>query len=87
MWFAALGSRRDGAVAERFVAALLRGEPSVVGLLARNPFPDKPPQFVRASVFSYRFSTSEERRRTGAWWTRQLRRQYLPVQSRRDFER
>ena len=87
MWFAALGSRRDGAVAERFVAALLRGEPSVVGLLERNPFPDKPPQFVRASVFAYRFSTSEERRRTGAWWTRQLRRQYLPVQSRRDFER
>ncbi len=85
MWFAALGSQRDRVVAERLAAALLRNEPSVLALLARNPFPEKPPQFLRATVYQYRFTDSAERKRSGAWWSRELRRAYLPAVSVRDF--
>ncbi len=87
MWFAAIGSRRDAVVAEGLAACLLRNEPSVVGLLASNPFPEKPPQFVRASLYQYRFTTSAERSETGEWWKRRLSREYLPAVSLRDFAR
>ena len=50
------------------LARLAEGEPSVLALLAGNPFPEGPPRFVRASLSEYRFTTREERARTGAWW-------------------
>ena len=87
LWFAALGSERDRVVAERLAAALLNGEKSVLRLLGRNPFPDKPPQFLRASLYEYRFTTAAERQENGAWWSRKLRRAYLPTVSRADFRR
>lgn len=87
MWFAALGSQRDRAVAERMVGALLRNEPSVLGLLARNPFPGKPPRFIRATVYDYRFTDWAERKATKQWWSRQVRRAYFPALSLEDFQR
>ena len=87
MWFAALGSQRDQIVAVRFAGCLLRNEASVLRLLAANPFPNAPPRYIRASVYEYRFTTAEEKTRTGAWWKRRLRRQYLPVVSLQDLER
>ena len=70
MWFAALGGRRQEPWFENFVIRLLENEPAVTRLLARNPFPDKPPKYVRAILFKYQFTTSEERRAIGAWWKR-----------------
>src|SRR5437763_933316 len=70
MWFAALGGLRQEQWFENFVVRLLDNEPSVTCLLARNPFPDKPPKYVRAVLFKYQFTTSEEHRATGAWWKR-----------------
>src|SRR5205085_8066841 len=61
MWFAALGGRRQEPWFENFVIRLLENEPAVTRLLARNPFPDKPPKYVRAILFKYQFTTSEER--------------------------
>jgi len=87
MWFAALGSSRDAIVAQNFAACLLRNEPAVLHLLARNPFPNEPPHYVRATVYEYRFTDADERKRTGAWWKRRLRRPYLPTLSLRDFQR
>jgi hypothetical protein len=87
MWFAALGSRRDGVVAQRFAHRLLQNEASVLDLLANNPFPKAPPQFIRATVYDYRFTSSEERQRTGEWWKRTSRGEYLPILSLRDFAR
>ncbi|MGI9172242.1 MAG: lipase maturation factor family protein [Chthoniobacterales bacterium] len=56
-------------------------------MLEGNPFPNQPPQFVRATLYEYHFTKAEERRRTGAWWTRKLRTQYFPAVSLRDFSR
>jgi len=72
MWFAAL----NPAGAQDWLAPLLRhllaGTPQVLALLARNPFPQEPPRYVRLVSYRYRFTTAAERRRTGAWWERQL---------------
>jgi Protein of unknown function (DUF1222). len=51
---------------------LLTGSPDVLALLSRNPFPGDPPRFLRFARYDYRFTTSAERSRTGAWWRREL---------------
>ncbi|MBA3881640.1 MAG: lipase maturation factor family protein [Chthoniobacterales bacterium] len=85
MWFAALGSERDRVVAEAVAAAMLRNDASVLGLLAGNPFTQTPPRFVRATLYQYRFTTAEERGRTGDWWARDDGTAYLPAVSLQDF--
>jgi lipase maturation factor 1 len=82
MWFAALESPQQNPWLLGLIARLLEGSHDVTGLLARNPFPDKPPYYVRAVFYRYRFTNNEERRQTGAWWTRQELREYLPTISR-----
>ena len=60
---------------------LLEGDPAVLGLLRTTPFPDRPPRFVRALYYRYRFTTPDERARSGAWWKRDLAGEYLPAVS------
>ena len=50
----------------------------------RNPFAGKPPKYIRAMVYDYRFTTSEERRQTGNWWKRELKGTYFPPISLRN---
>lgn len=78
MWFAALGDHRENDWFLRFTERLLRGSPPVLALLADNPFPNSPPKYVRAQLYEYRFTSREERRRTGAWWRRELLGPYAP---------
>lgn len=83
LWFAALehrSPRRSRWVAD-FLERLLTGSPSVLALLAENPFPDAPPRVVRARIAPYRFATAEERAR-GLWWQRGEEETFLPARSR-----
>jgi hypothetical protein len=80
MWFAALGSYQGNRWFVTFVQRLLEGEPSVLRLLSRNPFPGAPPRFVQARTYLYRFSHFGDR----AWWTREDSNSlYLPPVSLR----
>jgi hypothetical protein len=81
MWFAAMSEPREYDWFAPLLTALLRGDPAVLSLLQRNPFPDRPPRYVRALYYSYRFTTSDERRRTGRWWDRRLIGIYYPAVS------
>jgi hypothetical protein len=83
MWFAALGDVRQNPWFFGLVQRLLQNSPDVTRLLGNNPFPDKPPRYLRAELYRYRFSTWEEHRTTGAWWTRQDLHEYLPEVSLR----
>lgn len=56
---------------DRFVFQLKRGSDEVIDLLEYDPFPDRPPRFIRVQVFRYRFTTFDERNRTGNWWKRE----------------
>ena len=84
MWFAALGDYQSDPWIIRFMARLLQGSPEVLRLLGRNPFPDGPPHYVRAMLYRYRFTSPEERRSTGAWWSRELKGVYVPAVSLRN---
>ena len=79
MWFAALGTAPENPWFAMFLQRLLENSPDVIALLGSNPFPDKPPLFVRALLYDYRYSTAEEKKATGAWWVRRQEGIYFPA--------
>src|ERR1051325_73189 len=85
MWFAALGSPPENPWFVALIYRLLQGSREVNGLLSNKPFPDKPPRYVRAMFYRYRFTTVDELRQTGAWWKREELREYLPTVSLEQF--
>jgi hypothetical protein len=70
LWFAALGNPEDNVWVETLCERLLRGDRAVLGLFARNPFPDRPPRYLRVVRYRYEFTSFAERARTGNWWSR-----------------
>jgi predicted DCC family thiol-disulfide oxidoreductase YuxK len=78
MWFAALGDYRQNRWFGDFCERLGQGTPEVLALLANNPFPGRPPRFLRAEFYDYYFTSFAERRATGAWWRREFVGEYLP---------
>ena len=77
MWFAALSPRYAEEWFAPLVGALLVQEPRMLRLLRRAPFSDRPPSWIRARYYRYRMSTRDERKATGAWWTRELAGDFL----------
>jgi len=54
----------------QFLTCLLEGKPRVLGLLRHNPFPEKPPKYLRASMYDYTYTSWKEKNKTGNWWNR-----------------
>jgi hypothetical protein len=79
LWFASLGSWMQNAFVPRTEELLLHGDRDVLGLFAGNPFPGAPPKYVRAVIWQYWFSTPEQKREQGIWWTRQYLGTYAPT--------
>jgi hypothetical protein len=78
MWFAAMSSPVEHTWFVPFLIKLLQNDRPTLKLIKRNPFPDRPPNFIRARLYRYRFSTPSERQSNGQWWMRQLVGDYLP---------
>jgi len=55
------------------------GVPDVLAFFETNPFPDRPPAYLRATLYRYRFTDAKTRSETGAWWTRERLRPYAPT--------
>ncbi len=85
MWFAALSSPMYHEWFVPLLRKLLEADRAVLRLLARDPFAGRPPRFVRAIFYLYRFTTPAERRETGAWWSRELVGDYVPPIQLRTF--
>jgi len=82
MWFAALSDWRSQTWFTRFLERILEGSAPVLNLLAADPFPGRPPRFMRAVVWDYHFTTAAEWSKTGAWWSRNRLGLYCPVLER-----
>jgi lipase maturation factor 1 len=63
---------------------LLEGRSEVLKLLRFNPFPDKPPKYIRANMYLYTFSDWKTKRDTGAWWVREPVGQFSPTMMLKD---
>ncbi|MDP8974975.1 MAG: lipase maturation factor family protein [Actinomycetota bacterium] len=78
MWFLPLSRHFAQGWFLAFLVKLLRGDAATSKLLRQDPFRHRPPTFVRARLYRYRFATRQERRSSGAWWSRELVGEYLP---------
>jgi predicted DCC family thiol-disulfide oxidoreductase YuxK len=77
MWFAALDDAERAPWFSRFLERLLENEPSVTALLDTNPFPQKPPAYIRAELYDYTYA-GDDGRAAGRWWDRRLAGLYFP---------
>ena len=87
MWFAALGDYRGNPWFVNFLVRLAKGSPEVLALLEENPFPDKPPRYLRAVLYEYHFTDFATRHATGDWWLRERKGLYCPEIALRQNDR
>jgi lipase maturation factor len=83
MWFAAMSEPLEHEWFAPLLEKLLRGDPATLGLFASNPFPGRPPRYIRAEYYTYRLTTPLERRTTGRFWRRERLGVYYPAVSLR----
>jgi hypothetical protein len=76
IWFAAMSSPDNYPWTLHFVWKLLHNDSGTLSLLANNPFPDKPPHYIRAQYYLYQFAPPESAARV--WWNRKLVGSWLP---------
>lgn len=76
IWFAAMEDPRANPWLVHFIYKLLQGDADALGLLATNPFPDRPPRFIRAELYEYDFTKPDDT--SGAWWQRRYVGSYFP---------
>lgn len=74
LWFASFSSADDEPWLLHLVDKLLRGDHVVDSLFAVEPFRDRPPRYVRAQFYRYRFAP---RGLAGVYWQRELLGVYL----------
>jgi hypothetical protein len=83
MWFAAMSSSEEYPWTLNLVSKLLHNDPGAISLFADNPFPEKPPRFIRAVLFRYTFAHPDNS--TGRWWNRErIGDVWLPAMSAND---
>ncbi|HWK02024.1 MAG TPA: lipase maturation factor family protein [Puia sp.] len=82
MWFAAMSSPEEYPWTLTLVSKLLHNDPGAVSLLAGNPFPDRPPRYIRAVLYRYTFAKPGNP--DGRWWNRERVGLWLPAMSADD---
>jgi len=82
MWFAAMGSPDEYPWTLHLVWKLLHNDPGALSLFGGNPFPEKPPRYVRAVLYRYRFAPPGNP--SGNWWNREEIGLWLPPLSAAD---
>jgi hypothetical protein len=82
MWFAAMATPDQYPWTLNLVWKLLHNDAGAVGLFAANPFPDKPPRYVRAVLYKYSFAPPGNK--DGRWWNREELGLWLPPLSADD---
>jgi hypothetical protein len=82
MWFAAMSSPEEYPWTLNLVWKLLHNDPGAISLFASNPFPDKPPRYVRAVLYRYTFAKPGNPQ--GNSWNRERLSLWLPAMSAND---
>ncbi|XP_048727876.2 lipase maturation factor 2-like isoform X1 [Ostrea edulis] len=82
MWFAALGSYQHNTWFVHLIYRLMTGQREVLDLIQHNPFPDKPPRFIRAKLYHYHFTGQTPKDKWYSkkdWWVREEKNEYFPA--------
>jgi len=76
MWFASMSTASQYSWTYNLVWKLLHNDPDAISLFNGNPFPGKPPRFIRAEIYSYRFAKPGNAQ--GHWWEREPLGEWIP---------
>jgi len=82
MWFASMSTVDEYPWTVNLQSKLLHNDPGATALFASNPFPDKPPKYVRVVLYHYSFAKPDNAQ--GLWWTRERVSLWLPPLSADD---
>jgi len=72
MWFAAMETPEQNPWIFTFISKLLNNDKDALSLIAKNPFSDKPPKYIRIDIYLYKFVKPTgnivwERERVDTW--------------------
>lgn len=79
MWFASMSLPEDYPWTLHVVWKLLHNDAAVISLFDGNPFPDKPPKYIRA--IQYRYSFAKPGNLQELWWNREKTGEWIPAVS------
>ena len=82
MWFASMSTADEYPWTLNLIWKLLHNDPKAVNLFAVNPFPQKPPKYIRALLYHYSFAKPGNAQ--GLWWKREKVSVWLPPLSVND---
>ncbi|HEX3717071.1 MAG TPA: lipase maturation factor family protein [Verrucomicrobiae bacterium] len=82
MWFASMSGPNEYPWTLHLVWKLLHNDPGTLSLFGGNPFPEKPPRYVRAVLYRYKFARPGNPE--GNWWNREELGIWLPPFSAKD---
>ena len=82
LWFASLAPWQASPWVVSAQQRLIEGSPSVLALFRRDPLNGHPPSQVRTVLWRYWFTDWSTKRRTGAWWRREMLGMFAGVMSR-----
>ncbi|XP_012221862.1 lipase maturation factor 2-like [Linepithema humile] len=84
MWFAALGTYHQNPFVMSLAYRLLNGQSEVLDLIntVESPFKNKPPKYIKASIYHYHYTPWSQTSSTRAWWTREKVGEYFPIFSK-----
>ncbi len=83
MWFASMATPNEYLWTYNLVWKLLHNDAGAVSLFADNPFPGRPPRFIRAVLYTYKFAKPGNPQ--GLFWTRERIGEWIPVLSADDM--
>jgi hypothetical protein len=61
---------------------LLHNDKNILRLFGKNPFPGKPPKYIRAVLYQYQFAEPGNKQKL--WWTRRKVSDWIPAMSAAD---
>ena len=83
MWFASMSSPEEYPWTLNLVSKLLHNDTKAISLFSSNPFPGKPPRYIRAVLYRYHFLKPGNP--DGLWWNRErVGEPWLPALSSDD---
>lgn len=82
MWFASMASPVGYPWTFNLVWKLLHNDPNAVSFFAYNPFSGKPPRYIRAVLYRYKFAKPGNSK--SPWWKRVRVGIWLPAMSAKD---
>ena len=82
MWFAAMATTDEYPWTFNLAWKLLHNDPNAVAFFTGNPFPAKPPRYIRAVLYRYSFAQPDNLK--GLGWNRTRLSVWLPAMSVKD---